>query len=55
MAIAWSQTTKLSASDEAAGNFLANSVDMVGDYAIVGSLYNNAVAGDSGAAYIYSA
>jgi len=49
----WTQVNKLSVSDEAAGNFLANSVDIVGDYAIAGSLYNNADAVDSGAAYIF--
>jgi len=56
----WSQQQKIVASDRAASDFFGNSVDISGDYAIVGAdqsdldaLGANAL-GDAGAVYIYT-
>lgn len=50
---AWTQQKKLVASDGAAGDRFGESVSVSGDYALVGSSYDDDRGADSGAAYIF--
>lgn len=49
----WSQQVKLTASDAAINDLFGLSVDIDGDYAIVGAYSNNDAGTDSGSAYIF--
>jgi len=50
---AWTRQKKLTASDGAAGDRFGESVSISGDYAVVGSPYDDDKGADSGAAYIF--
>jgi hypothetical protein len=49
----WTQQQKLVASDRASSDFFGYSVSISGDYAVAGSLQNDAGASNAGAAYIF--
>ncbi len=49
----WVQQAKLTASDGSEGNEFGISVDICGDYAIVGAYFDDAVGIDAGSAYIF--
>lgn len=50
----WEQSARLLASDGAGGDEFGNSVGVSGDFAVVGSEYNNGVVGsNAGAAYVF--
>ena len=49
----WKEQTKLTASDPAEGNFFGRTVAISGDYAIVGSPFNDDGGKDVGSAYIF--
>ena len=50
----WSQQAKLTASDDAAGDYFGYSVGIYEDYAILGAYYNDDDEIDSGSAYIFT-
>jgi hypothetical protein len=50
---AWVQVAKLTANDGATEDHFGESVSISGDYAIVGSMYNDDLGGGSGSAYIF--
>jgi hypothetical protein len=50
---AWGEVTRVTASDAADYDRFGNSVDIDGDYVIVGAWFKNGAWGQSGAAYIY--
>ena len=49
----WKEQAKLTASDPAEGNFFGRTVAISGDYAIVGSPFNDDGGKDVGSAYIF--
>jgi hypothetical protein len=49
----WTQEAKLTASDGYGGDDFGVSVSISGDYVLVGAQYNDAIASNSGAAYIF--
>jgi hypothetical protein len=49
----WSEQSKLTASDGAAGDQFGISVSISGDYAIVGAYYDDDIGSSSGSAYIF--
>ena len=49
----WKEQAKLTASDSAEGNFFGRTVAINGDYAIVGSPFNDDGGQDAGSAYIF--
>lgn len=49
----WKEQAKLTASDPAEGNFFGRTVAISGDYALIGSPFNDDSGKDSGSAYIF--
>jgi len=49
----WSEQAKLTAGDGAANDYFGFSVSLAGDYAIVGAIFDDNIAGDEGSAYIF--